>query len=76
MIHIKINPETGDSAVISDRHLIVSLPGKNGKRRAEVFVKLATRPSPEISAELARELAAVELPWRAFRIGLRMGGQR
>lgn len=76
MTRIKINPETGDSAVIMGRRLIVPFTGRNGKRRAEVFVKLAERPTPEISAELARELAAVELPWKAFRIGLRMGGEK
>ena len=76
MTRIKINKQTGDSAVINGRRLIASFTGKNGKRRAEVFVKLASRETPEISAELARELAAVEMPWRAFRLGLQMGGRR
>ena len=75
-MRIKTNKQTGDSAVISSRRLVVSFTGKNGKRRAEVFVKLATRPEPQIDAELARELAAVEMPWRAFRLGLQMGGSK
>ncbi len=70
---IKTN-DSGDSAIISNNRLVVTFTGKSGKRRAEVFVQLATRPEPHISAELSRELAAVEMPWRAFRIGLRMGG--
>lgn len=76
MTTIKINPVTGDSCVISDRKLIVSFVGKSGKRRAEVFVKLATRPTSDIDIELATELSAVELPWKAFRIGLKSGGRK
>ena len=75
MIIIKTNIDTGDSCVISDRRLIVSFIGKSGKRRAEVFVKLATRPTADIDIELATELSAVEMPWKAFRIGLAMGGK-
>lgn len=66
----------GDAAVLSARkNLITSFSGKNGKRKAEVFVKIATRKEPHLSAELVREICATGIGYRQVKLALQLGGR-